>query len=112
MPGDLGVTVVDELVWFFTFPREAADVANVRHSPRPDGRVTTWADRVAGVRTLGLMLRDGAARLLTTRVRDGGPHPEERPRGRVSKDGPQERDQSIPLMISGTFVAGGVLRLR
>jgi hypothetical protein len=39
MPGDLGATVVDLLAWFLFFPRKAAGVTSIRHSPRP-----LWAE--------------------------------------------------------------------
>jgi taurine dioxygenase len=35
MPGDPGATVVDLLVWFLFYPREAAGATGTRHSPRP-----------------------------------------------------------------------------
>src|ERR1700756_3729160 len=35
MPGETGATVVDLLVWFLSFPHEAAGALVTRHSPRP-----------------------------------------------------------------------------
>jgi hypothetical protein len=59
MPDRFGVPVVTTLVWFLSFPREAAGAMSTRHSLRPllsEGHVEARLGRIARAESAGACL--------------------------------------------------------